>query len=236
LQFALEANGTVWIGDSANGLLSAGSGTPAMYAANGPAFAVTRRLARVGGKIYALGGGFTPAFQAMGNAGRISSYSQGMWTTETAMVSDITDMVQSRGSTFIASFGGGVQAGTTVYDETNSTLVNTNPPGDHVNITALASDSENVWVANFGAPESLHRFDGTSWQSYAFATPASQFPLSLDLDYTGAVWAALSPSHGGGILVFNSAGNSIYLTDTEGRGGLPHDNVNCIVQDRDGRM
>lgn len=236
LQFALEANGTVWIGDSANGLLSAGSGTPAMYVANGPAFAVTRRLARVGGKIYALSGGFTPAFQALGNAGRISSYSQGMWTTETAMVSDITDMVRSRGSTFIASFGGGVQGETTVYDETNSTLVNTNPPGDHVNITALASDSENLWVANFGASEPFHKFDGTVWTSYAFATPASRYPLSLELDYTGAVWATLSPSHGGGIFVFNSAGNSVYLTDVQGNGGLPHDNVHCLAQDLDGRM
>lgn len=235
-QFALEANGTVWIGDSSNGLLSAGSGSAATYVANGPAFAVTRRLVRIDGKIYALGGGFNSTYQALGNPGLVSSYSNGMWSTESVSVPDVTDMVLAGGSTFIASFGGGVQAGTTIYDETNSTLVNTSPPGDHVNVTALASDSENVWVANFGAPESLHRFDGTSWQSYAFATPASQFPLSLDLDYTGAVWAALSPSHGGGILVFNSAGNSIYLTDTEGRGGLPHDNVNCIVQDRDGRM
>jgi hypothetical protein len=235
-QFALEANGTVWIGDSANGLLSVGSGIPESYVANGPAFAVTRKLARIEGKIYALGGGFSPTFQALGNAARISSYSQGMWTNETVLVPDITDMAHARGLTFIASFGGGLQAGTTIYDETNSTLMNTNPPGDHVNITALASDSENVWVANFDASEPLHRFDGASWQSYAFATPASRFPLSLKLDYTGAVWAALSPSHGGGILVLNAAGNSVYLTDVQGSGGLPHDNVHCIAQDLDGRM
>lgn len=238
-QFALEANQTVWIGDSANGLLSAGQGAPAVYIANGPAFAVTRKLARVGGRIYALGGGYTAGFQALGNAGRISSFSDGVWTTETAQLQDITDAVEARGAFFISSFGGGVQTGpiaapVTIFDESNSSLINTSPPGDHVDITALASDADNVWVANFGASEPLHRFDGTNWESYAFATPASRFPLSLTLDYTGAVWATLSPAHGGGLLVFNSAGNSVYLN--EANGGLPHTNVNCLTPDRHGRM
>ncbi|HEX7016688.1 MAG TPA: two-component regulator propeller domain-containing protein [Cyclobacteriaceae bacterium] len=240
-RFALEAGGIVWIGDNANGLLSAGTGAPATYVANGPAFQVTRKLARIAGRIYALGGGYTADYQALGNPGWISSYADGAWTTETASVSDITDAVDAKGATYVASFGGGVQAGplaapTIIYDESNSTLINSNPPGDHVNITALASDSENVWAANFGASEPLHRFDGNSWESYAFATPASRFPLSLELDYTGAVWAALSPSAGGGILVVNSDGNSVYLTDAAGSGGLPHDNVNCLAADRDARM
>lgn len=240
-QFALEGGGTVWIGDSTNGLLSAGPGTPAVYVANGPAFGITRKLVRVEGKIYALAGGYTANFQAQENAGHISAYSNGAWTTETAVVPDVTDMVYAQGSPFIASFGHGVQAGpiaspNTIFDETNSTLVNTNPPGDHVNITALASDSENVWVANFGASNPLHRFDGNSWESYAFAAPVSRFPLSLTLDYAGAVWAALSPAHGGGILVLNPDGNSVYLTDAPGNGGLPHDNVNCLAADRSARM
>jgi hypothetical protein len=240
-QFAIEALGIVWIGDSTNGLLSAGTGTPATYVANGPAFPVTRKLAKVGGKIHALAGGYTADYQALGNSGRISSYSNGTWTTETAILSDLTDMVEANGSIFVASFGGGVQAGPVsapdmVYDETNSTLINTNPPGEQINITALASDSENVWAANFGASEPLHRFDGTSWESYVIAAPGSRFLLTLELDYTGAVWAAISPSHGGGVLVHNLEGNSVHLTDAAGSGGLPHDNVNCLASDRKGRM
>lgn len=240
-QFALEGDGTVWIGDSSNGLLSAGTGTPGVYLANGPAFRVSTKLVAVADGVYALGGGYTTNFQSLGNPGRISYYSGGTWTTEAAIVPDVTDMVRALGTSFVASFGHGVQAGpieapTTIYDENNSTLVNTDPPGDHVNITALASDAENVWVANFGAPQPLHRFDGTSWESYAFATPASRFPLSLKIDYTGAVWAALSPSQGGGILVFNTAGNTVYLTDAPGSGGLPHDHVNCLAPDRNASM
>lgn len=240
-QIAVEQGGTVWIGDGSNGLLSARPGASDTYVANGPAFTVTQKLVQIAGRIYALGGGYTLDYQALGNAGKISSWSDGTWTTETAQVSDVTDLVQANGSTLIASFGYGVQVGpieapVTIYDEENSTLENSSPPGDHVNITALVSDTENVWVANFGASEPLHRFDGTAWESYAFATPASRFPLSLELDYTGAVWAALSPSHAGGILVFNPTGSSVYLTDASGSGGLPHDNVNCLVSDRDGRM
>lgn len=241
-RFAVEAGGEVWIGDSNNGLLSAGTGTPGMYIANGPAFGVTRRLVLADGRIHALGGGFSDSYQALGNAGKVSSYSGGIWTTETSPLRDVTDMLLAHGTTYIASFGQGLQAGpiaspATVYDDSNSTLVNTNPPGDNVNIAALASDSERIWAANFGSSEPLHSFDGTSWESHAFPATASRFPLSLEIDYSGAVWAALSPSHGGGILVFNKGGNaSVYLTDAPGSGGLPHDNVRCLASDRNGNM
>src|SRR3970282_282230 len=65
-QFALEDDqGTVWIGDNENGLLSVSGGTTNQYIANGPAFNVPFRLSFSEGKLFALEGGYANDFSAL---------------------------------------------------------------------------------------------------------------------------------------------------------------------------
>jgi hypothetical protein len=242
-QFALEDDqGTVWIGDNENGLLSVSGGTTNQYIANGPAFNVPFRLSFSEGKLFALEGGYANDFSALGRPGKVSIFSAGKWDSANSPLNDLTDLTAAGGVTYLSSYGYGVQSGPpgapdVVYNETNSTLVNANPPGNFVNVTALAAAGNGIWVANYNASSSLHWFADGSWQAYSFPFTAARYPLSLAVDYTGSVWGALSPAAGGGILVFNRNENkSAYLTDLSGSGGLPHRNVHCLVSDRDGSM
>lgn len=237
--FALEdEQGDVWIGDAANGLLS----NSESFVANGPAVNAPRKLRSFDGKVFAIEGGYTDDFQATGNPGKISSFSNGMWSTQTASINDVTDIQTTGGVVFVSSYGHGIQAGDigapdALYNDDNSSLINTSPPGDHVNVTDMAADANGLWAANYGASQSLHRFEGGTWQGYSFPEAASRYPVSLAVDYAGNVWAVLNPSSGGGLLVFRRHDNSAaYLTDAAGGGGLPHRNARCIAPDRDGAM
>lgn len=238
-QFAWEdGKGKLWIGDGNNGLLSGDD----HFIANGPAFRAPVRLNFIDGKIVAIGGGYNAAFEAMENAGKISVFTDGLWDSETSPLKDITDIVSAGGVVFASSYGYGVQSGPlsapeAIYNAGNSSLININPPGDHVNVTAMAAAGNGLWVSNYGATSPLHWFEEGAWQAFAFAETPTRFPVSLAVDYTGSVWAVLNPSAGGGVLVFNREdNNSVYLTDMSGSGGLPSRSVRCLAADRDGVM
>src|SRR5690606_19983664 len=102
----------------------------------------------------------------------------------------------------------------TRYDETNSPLVNRNPPERFVNVSALAQSAGDLWVANYGVPASLHKLavDGT-WESFQFPVGAAQYPTALTVDLNNRVWMVLNPESGGGIIVFDpSDATHRYLT------------------------
>jgi ligand-binding sensor domain-containing protein len=143
---------------------------------------------------------------------------------------------------FLSSHGYGVQitenGSSTLYDETNSPLVNLSP-GRNVRVTALASSSDGVWVTNAGAIQSLHLYrNDNTWESFSFpAVAAARYPVEIAVDYLGNVWMVLNPGNGGGILVFDREGNqSAYLTEVSGAGGLPSRSVYSIAMDRDGQV
>lgn len=243
-QFAIAINNVVWIGDSSNGLLSGASSNFTSYIPNGPAFSSAMRLRFVNDRLYALRGGYTTALQPLNYSGEISYFSSGQWSSVTPVVRDVTDIAYGGEKPFVASFGQGIQVGEVqapdvVYDEDNSSLVNLNPPGDFVEVTALQYTPEGIWAANYGTPSSLHRFDTESnmWQPFSFGYLTARYPLELSTDYYGDIWASLNPSQGGGILVFNPETNaSALLTDAPGAGGLPSRNVYAMAPDRDGYM
>lgn len=231
-RYAWEDNdGRVWIADSANGLLSASDS----FVANGPAFNEPFRLDFLDGKIVALGGGYTSDFQPLERPGSLSFFTDGKWNTQKAQLNDLTSIQNVGGVVFASSYGNGIQSGPldspdVIYTTSNSSLPNTN-------ITALAVDGNGLWAASYGAMSPLHWFEGGTWHPYSFPVTAARYPLALTVDYSGSLWAALSPSSGGGVLVFNREENlTAYLTDGAGNGGLPHRNVRCLASDRDGAI
>lgn len=235
-----DANGRLWIGDNVNGLLTNLTGDFTSVVLNGPSTSTTYRLSFINDKLFALSGGPNASGQPLRNAGRLDSFSNGLWTNEQHEVQDLTDIDQTPSETFLASFGYGVErtnsSGTTHFDETNSDLVNINPPGRFVNISAVERSVDGLWVANYGAPASLHllKNDGT-WESHSFPIVAARYPTDLFIDDYGYVWMVLNPSQGGGILVYDREEDRYaYLTNNAGTGGLPSRSVRSITGDRDG--
>lgn len=237
-----DSGGKLWIGDGKNGLVSDASGSFDRYLPNSPSTDKIVNLEVQNGTLYALAGGYNAALVALGNDGNTDAFENGNWTTETLPVADITDRAyrESPNKVYSASFGSGVVAkddqGVTIYDETNSPLLNTNPPGRFVNIPSLVNSDDGLWVANYDVSKPLHllKADNT-WESFSFPFASSRYPLQLNIDRNSWIWMILNPDQGGGILVFDKTGNTTaYLTDAPGSGGLPSKSVRTMAVDRDG--
>lgn len=235
-----DSDGKLWIGDNVNGLLTNLDGDFSSVILNGPSTPVTYRLDFSNEKLFALSGGPNPSGQPLRNAGKLDSFQNGLWTNDERAVLDLTDIYATSSATFLASFGYGLEKITTntstILDESNSSLLNLNPPGRFVNISAIEKSSDGLWVTNYGASASLHllKNDGT-WESHSFPIAAARYPTDLLIDDYGYIWMVLNPSQGGGILVYDRDDDRYaYLTNTQGAGGLPSKNVRSIANDRDG--
>lgn len=234
-----ENRGKYWIGDGLNGLISNDAGAFQQYLPNGPAGPPASRLTYAGGVLYAVAGGYTHSRQPLNHAGIINKFEHGTWTTTPATLPDITDVaVDVHTSTvYAASFQGGLEVNQggniKVLTSGNSPLKS---DGSAVRVTALASATEGLWVANYGASTPLHLLKpNNSWESVPAPFTAARYPIDLALDPFGYVWAVLDPEVDGGILVYDLAtGGSEYITETAGSGALPNRSVLTAVTDRDG--
>lgn len=237
-QFAsASTQGKILIGDRENGMLM-GNGTFSNFLPNGPTHQILQRLKFHDGIMYALQAGYTPSMLASGSNGDVNKFSSGSWSSVTSPLDNLTDLDFQSTTTFVSSFGSGVQKGSietpdVVFNEDNSTLLNT---GSGVNITAIENSSAGLWVANYGATSPLHllKTDNT-WQEFSFPISTTRYPLEIIVDDYGSVWSVLNPSQGGGLFVFNKDNQkSAYLSNVNGGGGLPNRNVRSITTDRDG--
>ncbi len=238
-----DGNGKLWVGDGESGLVSDRTGSFASYLPNGPANTETLRIKFNEGILYGVGGGYDNSFVASEKRGNYDLLDHGLWATQSSTMLDLTDIDFSTNGefSFTSSFGYGIESRSNQnivqrYDESNSPLINLNPPGNFVNITAIESSSNGLWVANYGANKPLHllKSDDT-WESFSFSAIASRYPTELAVDVYNQVWMLANPDQGGGIIIFNREENkSTYLTEVAGSGGLPSKNVHSIAMDRDG--
>jgi len=238
-----DTNGKLWVGDGINGLVTNSPGDFVSMIPNSPTGDQPFNLIYDNGIMYSLSGGYSTNAVALGNPGRLDSFREGSWITSESTLDDLTDLAldPTSGKSFVSSFGYGVevrdlQNNTIVFNDTNSPLVNTNPPGPFVNIPSLATGANGVWVANYAASTPLHLIDANNtWTSFSFPFEQSKYPLKLVVDFYGSVWMALDPLHGGGIMVFNEKENkSVFLNEEAGSGGLPDNAVNEVTIDRNG--
>jgi ligand-binding sensor domain-containing protein len=241
-----DANGKLWIGDATNGLITNANGSFVSTIPNSPSGDRMFSLSHHNKVITAVAGGYSSSRVALGNPGDLDSFRDGLWTNEISTSLDLTAVTfdDQTEESLISSFGYGVetrdsQGNSIVYNETNSPLVNTNPPGKFVNIPALSPGlTGGVWIANYASPKPLHFLaNDKSWKSFSFPFEQAKYPLKLAVDLFGSVWIGLDPLKGGGILVFDEKNNlSVLLTDDIGSGGLPSKFVNAIAVDKNGAV
>jgi ligand-binding sensor domain-containing protein len=234
--FATEdGSGNIWIGDLRNGLVSDRTGSFESYIPNGPTFSGGFRLSKnAGHDIFAVSGGYTPAFSPAGNNKYVNAFSSGLWRSEsTWLATDVTDVDFTSTKTVVSSFGSGLQ----VIQNGNAILyTNGNSPLSTNRVTATAVSNDGIWVTNYGASLSLHLLKGDdTWESFSFPFSAAQYPTDLLVDGLGQVWMMLNPAQGGGLLVFDRESNEhAYLTEATGSGSLPSRQVYSLALDRNG--
>jgi hypothetical protein len=234
-----ENNGRIWIGDVSNGLLTNGAGSFVSILPDGPASDEIVDLVYHEKKMYAVHGGFS-GFEAFGNEGVLDIFESGAWSSQLLPAKDLMSIAfSSSGTRYVASFGYGIieteESVTTIWDESNSTLINLNPSERKVPVTDAAHGNDGLWVTSYGTGQPLHLHSDEGWTAFSFPVAASNFPEKIIVDSFQNIWMTLNNASGGGILVFDPVLNEHkHLTNQSGNGGLPSTTVYDVEEDRDG--
>ena len=231
--------GNLWVGDHAAGLLSNASGAFEAYLPNGPSQSSAFRLVHDGGRLFVLPGGFNASGQPSGLPGQLNVFEDGMWTTLSQPLNDLTDIAFMDNQTYVSSFAGGIVVKdasdvTSLINESNSPL--SGPGNAAPQVTAMHASPQGLWVAIYDGNEPLFllKKDGT-WQSYSFNFPNEEKPVDIIVSGNGNVWLALQPSSGGGLIAYEvEKDRPFFKSNATGQGALPHKNVNSIATDREG--
>jgi ligand-binding sensor domain-containing protein len=234
---AKEENDVLWIGDNSNGLISFRGNNPQAFLPNGPSVQTAGKLKFHHGVLYAVEG----SDNGTGNTNSVDAFVNGKWEHTTEPISNITDIeFDDNNNQYLSSFGYGVEkktdeGSTTIFNESNSTLVNLDPTGHAMNISSLAYSASGLWVSQYGASTPLHllKKDGT-WESFTFPYSASPYPVEISVDDNENVWIVLDPVQGG-MIIYNSSKKSYkFISDQTNAGGLPSRSVRSIAVDLDG--
>ncbi len=239
-----DVNGMLWIADDENGLVRYSNGSYSNFTPLGPSGNEPWRLRLSPSGVVNLRGGYDNSFNPLERTNTADQFQNGVWSNVGLdLTYDITDFAVMGDRDYFSSFGFGVQSVSSdgaafIYDDSNSPLINSDPPNNAVFITSLQSGSDGLWVANYGVANSLHLLKpDLTWESFSFPTTQSQYPVELLVDGLDQVWALIDPAQGGGLFVFNRASNkSRYLFNQAGQGGLPSNVTLSIARDREGQI
>ncbi len=241
-----DAQGTIWIADTANGLLSFAQNTWNAYAPNSPNTPNAWQARYTENKIVVTTGGFSSTFTPLQRTGSYDTFSEGTWTsTALPAVTDLTSYayINQDKSQYFGSYGTGLWWQKTDGSLTQFTQVNSPLQASALNdvrITDLATDAQGtLWIANHAvttSAASIHaRQTNGTWQSYLPPHPAGRNPLQILIAQNGWKWIRLSAELGGGIWVLDEKNNrSRWLSSTPNQGNLPSNYVGAIVEDHDG--
>ncbi|MGE0770124.1 MAG: two-component regulator propeller domain-containing protein [Cyclobacteriaceae bacterium] len=238
-----DEDGIYWIADGKNGLVSNASGAFEKYLPNGPSTNQPWRAVSELGTTVMLLGGYETDESPLRNPGVYDRFKAGVWSDfSVGSVEDLSDVSTTSGITYFASFGHGLISVSndqiSVFDETNSPLINSVPPQRNVLVTAIENSAFGLWVANYNASLPLHllKTDQT-WESFDLQVPQAQFPVDIKVDLQSRPWLRMAPTRGGGVLVYDPGRDqSRYFTSTVGAGGLPTNDVRSLAIARDGSV
>jgi TSS9, PorZ, N-terminal beta-propeller domain/Two component regulator propeller len=251
-QEAILFDSNIWVADARNGLVNADDNL-SVYP-NGPFSNDLVTLYNYEDKIVAMPPAYDNTFKPLRNNAGFFLFTDGTWenfnstgypyTNVIPEFYDITGAAYSLldGSLFLSSFGYGILKwdgqSTEILDENNSSLININPPERNVLISAIDATGRELAVINYAAFQSLHLKDieNNSWLPFSPSSPATNADQIVDLG-NGTYWLKIPYAFGGGIMVFDAINlRELYLTDTNGPSGLPHNNVFDLALDKEGKM
>ena len=250
------SDGSLFIADGMNGMVTNGSGDFRSLFPDGPFFNQVNSVNFVNDKIIILPSGYNIAGQPLRNNSGFCAFTGGKWENynnsgarSTKPGPPALDLVSVSynpvsGATVIASYGYGLITWNgdktfSVIDENTpgSILYNSNPQGRNTLITATFADgSGKIYLINKFANNPLVSLSGTAnWKSY----PVPDFTVSSAVQIlkasTGLIWLRADPAEDEGILVYDeNTGKSRALSSAKNEGGLPGDAVYGIAEDLDG--
>lgn len=258
-----DADGTYWIGDGFNGLLTTLEGGLSRRNPGGPLYDAVTALQYANGQVVALFGGDSEFGAPAGTKG-FSTFASGTgWVNyhpqQRAGSNPMPDVQDLRAaaysdktnSWYFASYSDGLLVWQPQENQFKLWGLNTagvsfaeavGYPGK-VLLSGVAVDGEgNVWMSSYGSRRPLHRFRPAddNWQAYLEGNYAASQARQLIIPFTNDVWLRLDPQvlNASGILVFNPAKQPTnrLLISRGGEGGLVSDKVSALQEDLEGSV
>ncbi len=249
----IASDGSLWVADDAQGLLSNFGGAFQQYIPTGPASNSNNSLLGTTSQLISVSG-ILPGNAGISGGSGFYTFTTTGWQSfipaatptdgQPPLVADVVAAAANptTGTVAFATWGSGVllwdgQGAYTLIDHTTpgSTLVNLDPQGTLVRITDVAYDNNGtLWMLNDGTSLSLHALTANGeWNAYSLGAASAQARQLLIAD-NGDLWIAL---RGGNILVFDAQENrQRTLTTAEGQGELPNNTVNAMALDLVGQV
>ncbi|MGB3589837.1 MAG: hypothetical protein WBA23_25030 [Tunicatimonas sp.] len=237
-QDIVEVGEQLWVADEQRGLLRITNGQAEQFLPNGPIADNIQKLRYVNGSLVALKTD-APGAYAIFSDGRWQNY------TDLPIASRLTEVTYAETTQqyYFSSLGEGVlqwdgQEGFSVLDQssTGSTLENNQ-------VTALLSNQNRLWVANYNAVSSLHLFDlaDNSWQQVAFNNSSARYPRQLVQDFGQQLWMIIGNQNvnqpGSDLLVFDLESNDrLFVSDVVNSSQLPGRQLTDMAIDLDGQL
>lgn len=245
----------VWMADNGGGMFRYFEGIGAQLLPNGPASEKALHLTASSGGVSVSAGGLTSVFSNLYNAEGVFLFENERWRSLNRFLLDsvpnLFDVMQTRFDPFdpskmyMAAWGTGLvelknAAVNRVYTPENANLeyipgsVDPNTGKGDTRIGGIDFDREgNLWVSNYGAsrPIAVKRVDG-SWESFSIGLNPEV--IDMLVDNSGNKWVR---NRRGGVMVLNRENNQFTsVGSTEGQGGLPSPQVNCMALDKNGAV
>lgn len=247
---ALYNSNKIWIADGKNGLVNTKDDI-SIYP-NGPYSSEIVNLYTYQDKVVAIPPAYDNNFQPLRNKDGFFIFEDGSWENfnntgypHTSLIPEFYDVTgaaysNTDESLYLSSFGYGLlrtnSETSTIINDSNSPLVNVNPPGNNVLVSTIDTQGNEVSAINFSALQSLQiNKAGTSdWQSFSPSSPTEYATQIINLG-NGVYWMKLASSFGGGIKIYDAI-NTRELYLTVNNGALPANEVYDLALDREGKM
>lgn len=236
----ISEQGVLFVADSKLGLVRSYNGEVNTIVPSGPHISKIKKLEVVDQKLYVLPAGLyendSEGF-AVFRSGRWLNYSSENQEFQIPPIENIFDVEQFNSKLYFSSAGDGLmelhENGTTIF-KAGDQGIPFQQYGNRTILTGMTVTGEGLWVANYGAQQSLHLYKGSQWISYDLTY---DFILDVIAAPEGLLILRLDPDIKGGIVVFDpKTGQERLLNDNKDNGQFPTSRVNDIVFDREGKL
>ena len=251
-----SAGNTWWVADRNNGLLKVEGDAEERTFPNSPISTAKGEMVTDGHDLWLAAGSVNDSWNYQFNPNGLFRFAGNEWTGVNLYVypqlDTVLDLVTvardpATGKLFAGSFGGGLlEVGTDnafrIFKQGTGLQSAIGDPGSY-RVSGLAFDQrQNLWIANYGAPQDLVlRSPDGSWARFNIPFAHVENALGqLLVDDNGHLW--MQSPKGNGLFCYDpgtaasSPGDDQWrkFAQGKGNGNLPTSDVRCLAKDRDG--
>ena len=165
-----------------------------------------------------------------------SVFSDGLWENKNfENFRNITSVTEFDKGLFFGSETMGIfdeENNIIINDVTENSLLQKKINSNDVDVKALLSVLDKMWILNYGTRSPLISYNlKDGWFTYDFGVGSYQYPRDIIFNNSETFWITLDNKFGGGIILFSPYYNS-YIKLTSASNFLPTNSINKIVIDK----